>query len=168
MFAAQIPPVTGWNPYFVRFQTAQHQSNPINHVWYRVVARLPMVMAYCSTHPLSYLKLTAPNFAGDVCLVAFSTESLFWLLKSNSCGFSPSFYVSHSWFGSCCFSFRFNPHLLTPAVAQWRPLPRQTEWSRHQSAGGDPLAKALGVVFRDVKNLWLDWNRHILDHFRSF
>lgn len=29
-----------WNPYFVRLETAQHQSNPIDHLWYRVVTGL--------------------------------------------------------------------------------------------------------------------------------
>ena len=52
-----------WNPYFVRLETAQHQSNPIDHLWYRVVTGLsPIFMAYCSTRPLLYLQLKAVTF----------------------------------------------------------------------------------------------------------
>jgi hypothetical protein len=144
-----------WNPYFVRLETAQQQSNPIDHLWYRVVTGLsPIFMAYCSTRPLLYLKLKAVTFIlSSRHFYTFNPFCDQWNpINVGSVPLILCYLDPIPYFRSMFFHvfpvWSFSPHLLlrTPTMtskAQWRPLPRQTEWSRHRSAGEDPLAKQL-------------------------
>ena len=156
-----------WNPYFVRLETAQHQSNPIDHLWYRVVTGLPPFSWLIVLHARCYI-CNSKQWRLS-CLVATSTHSIPFVISEIQLMWvqSPLFCVTWIPFLILdrCFSMFFlsgasaphSSHDVQGAMAATAPADRvkSSPVSRRGSTG--ETAKAWWVVLGPCSR-GLDWN----------